>query len=87
MFVLASYITAGAFMTQFLTLCASAGTAGLSSSGLLIDNNGFFLGLLQVCGQANFIIVDDNNIPVGGVQNQADDLMYGCPVERIVIGG
>ncbi|MBX3394498.1 MAG: hypothetical protein KF841_03935 [Phycisphaerae bacterium] len=86
MFVLAGYVAAGAFVTQFLTLCASTGTAGLSSSGLLIDNNGYFLGLLYVCGTENYAIRAADGV-LGPVINQDDDLMWGCPVREIPVGG
>lgn len=82
MLILTGYVMAGAFMTQFLTICTSAATAGASTSGLLIDNNGYFLGLLYVCGQENFVIVDQFG-QEGAVQNSQDDLMFGCPATRI----
>jgi hypothetical protein len=82
--VLAGYLLAGAFMTQFLTLCSSAATAGAASSGLLVDNNGYFLGLLYVCGSENFYVTDETGVP-GPVQNSEDDLMYGCPAQAIVV--
>ncbi len=84
MLLLTGYFMAGAFMTQFLTLCSSTATAGTATSGMLIDNNGYFLGLLYVCGAENFFVTDVNGIP-GPVQNSGDDLMYGCPAQEIII--
>lgn len=81
MLLLSGYVAAGAFMTQFLTLCGSTATAGVSSSGILIDDNGYFLGLLYVCGQENIVTVT-NGIP-GQVQFTEDDLMFGCPARQI----
>lgn len=84
-FVLAGYLVAGAMMTQFLTICNSAATAGLSTSGLLIDDNGYFLGLVYVCGTENILQVDANGVPLGGVINSEDDLMFGCPARRVTV--
>ncbi|MCB9857565.1 MAG: hypothetical protein H6818_17930 [Phycisphaerales bacterium] len=84
---LASYLTAGAMVLQFGQACAvvnSVITAGVGSSGLLIDNNGYFLGLFNVCGTPNVIEVDANDVPIGDVQFSEDDLMFGCPAQRIV---
>lgn len=84
-FVLAGYLVAGAMMTQALTICNSVATAGLSTSGLLIDDNGYFLGLVYVCGTENIVPVDANGNAVGLVQNSQDDLMFGCPVRQVTI--
>lgn len=87
---LAAYLTMGAMVFQFGQACTifnSVATAGVASSGILIDDNGFFLGLINVCGTPNFQLID-NGIPVGEVQNADDDLFFGCPVTQInAVGG
>lgn len=84
---LAGYLTAGAMVLQVGPACSiinSVVTAGVGSSGLLIDNNGYFLGLFNVCGTPNVIEVDANDVPIGDLQFSEDDLMFGCPAQRIV---
>ncbi|MCA9256515.1 MAG: hypothetical protein KDA33_12795 [Phycisphaerales bacterium] len=86
---LAGYLTAGAMLLQFGQACAvisSVATAGVSSSGFLIDNNGYFLGLFNVCGAENIQIVDENGIQLD-LQNTEDDLMFGCPARQVVQTG
>ena len=84
--LLAAYLGAGAFLMQLGTMCNSTFTAGAASSGFLIDDNGAFLGLINVCGQENVIIIDEYGIP-GELQFAEDDLMYGCPARRVYEGG
>ncbi|HPF37496.1 MAG TPA: hypothetical protein P5081_12375 [Phycisphaerae bacterium] len=87
---LAGYLTAGAMLLQFGQACAvvsSVATAGVSSSGFLIDNNGYFLGLFNVCGAENIQIVDENGIQQGDIVNSGDDLMFGCPARQVVQTG
>ncbi len=79
---LATYLTMGAMVFQFGQACTifnSVATAGVASSGFLIDDNGFFLGLLNVCGTPN-IQASVNGVAVGPVMNNEDDLFVGCPV-------
>ncbi len=86
---LAGYLTAGAMLLQFGQACTivnSVATAGVASSGLLIDNNGFFLGLFNVCGAENIQVVDQNGIQTN-LLNTEDDLMFGCPARVVVDGG
>lgn len=82
--VLAAYLSIGAMVLQFGQACTifnSVATAGVASSGILIDDNGFFLGLVNVCGTPNTQFVT-NGIP-GEINNAEDDLMFGCPVTQI----
>ncbi len=81
--LLAGYLSAGAFLMQLGTMCNSTMTAGGASGGFLIDDNGAFLGLINVCGQENVIVIDEDGIP-GEVQFAEDDLMFGCPARRII---
>lgn len=86
---IAGYLTAGAMVLQLGQACTifnSVATAGVASSGFLIDDNGFFLGLLNVCGQENIQVVDENGIQTG-LLNTEDDLMFGCPARQVVDGG
>ncbi len=69
--------------------------SGISS---LIDDNGRFLGLFDVCGQQNVVYVDAQGVPTGTetrtpvsgtfapVQFSGDDLMHGCPVRYVRTG-
>ena len=85
---LAGYLTAGAMVLQFGQACTivnSVATAGVASSGLLIDNNGFFLGLFNVCGAENIQIVDPDGVQLE-LRNTEDDLLFGCPARQIVQG-
>lgn len=85
---LAGYLAAGAFVLQLgqaCTLFTSVATAGIGSSGFLIDNNGFFLGVFNVCGQENIQQVDVNGVQIGEIQFTQDDLMFGCPARQIVV--
>jgi len=82
---LAAYLTMGAMVFQFGQACTifnSVATAGVASSGILIDDNGFFLGLINVCGTPN-IQGAVNGVPFGMVQNGEDDLLVGCPVQLV----
>jgi len=82
---LAAYLTMGAMVFQFGQACTifnSVATAGVASSGILIDDNGFFLGLINVCGTQN-IQGSVNGIPFGEVMNNEDDLLVGCPVTLV----
>jgi|GEM_PF-1754727 len=86
---LAAYLTIGAMVFQFGQACTivnSVATAGVASSGILIDDNGFFLGLINVCGTENFQ-ASINGVPVGVVQNAEDDLFVGCPVTLVENAG
>lgn len=86
---IAGYLTAGAMLLQFgqaCTIANSVGTAGVASSGLLIDNNGYFLGLVNVCGQENIQLVDPDGVQTG-LLNSEDDLMYGCPARQVETTG
>jgi hypothetical protein len=79
----AAVFTTGAFLAQFGTICNSTVTAFTAQSGFLIDDTGRLFGLLNVCGTENFQIVT-NGVP-GDIQNDDDDLMYGCPVTQIIV--
>jgi hypothetical protein len=85
---LAGYLAAGAFVLQLGQACTifnSVATAGIGSSGFLIDDNGFFFGVFNVCGQENIQTVDVNGVQVGDILNTQDDLMFGCPARQIVV--
>ncbi len=84
--LLAGYLTTGAFLMQLGTICNSTITAGGASGGFLIDDNGAFMGIVNVCGQENIQIVDEAGIP-GQLLNTEDDLMFGCPAREIVQAG
>lgn len=88
--LLAGYLASGGLVLQLGPVCTLAGstaTTGAASSGVLIDDNGNFLGLFNVCGQPDVLIVDENGVP-GDLLNTADDLMLGCPIRQItVVGG
>ncbi len=81
--LLAGYLTTGAFLLQLGPICSSTMTAGVGSGGLLIDGNGAFLGIVNVCGQENVQIVDLDGVP-GELLNEEDDLMFGCPAREVV---
>ncbi|MEK6642690.1 MAG: hypothetical protein AABZ08_02185 [Planctomycetota bacterium] len=49
----------------------------------LVDANGRFLGLVNVCGIPNVLPVDVNGI-AGELQNGQDDLVTVCPVTVVV---
>ncbi len=49
----------------------------------LVDANGRFLGLVNVCGIPNVLPVDVNGV-AGTVQNAQDDLFTVCPVTVVV---
>lgn len=91
--VLASYLATGAIIMQlgpFCTIASSTTTAGVAQSGFLIDENGNFLGLLPVCGTPDLLIgrAADNNpddIEFEPIANTEDDLMFGCPVQIVII--
>lgn len=86
---IAGYLMAGAMLLQVGNACAvvnSVATAGVASSGLLIDDNGYFLGLFNVCGVENVAVFDANGV-LQNVNNTDDDLMFGCPATRVVDGG
>jgi hypothetical protein len=77
---LALMVTTGAILTQLgpcTIMAAQTGVASVAPS--LIDSNGRFLGIFNVCGRANVIPVDDNGNPTAGVLYSEDDLFYGCP--------
>lgn len=84
--LVAAYLTTGAFLMQLGTLCNSTVTAGGGSGGFLIDDNGAFLGIVNVCGQENVQLVDENGIP-GDLLFTEDDLMFGCPAREVVDAG
>jgi hypothetical protein len=94
--LIAGYLVTGAIILQLGPLCTLAGSTALGSSiGSLIDTNGRFLGLLNVCGQQDIVYVDaqgvptDTETPASGsgtvpvVVNNGDDLMYGCPIRYV----
>jgi len=91
--VLASYLATGAIIMQlgpFCTVAGSTATAGAAQSGFFIDANGNFLGLLPVCGTPDVQIGREaaNNpadITFDPIQNTQDDLMFGCPVQVLIL--
>ena len=86
----ASYLVTGAIILQlggFCTIFNTTATTTLGGSGFLIDDNGNFLGVFAVCGLENFIVIDEDGIPQGEVQDTEDDLLFGCPVRQIQQGG
>lgn len=91
--VLAGYLATGAIILQlgpFCTIANTTTTAGLSQSGFFIDENGNFLGLLPVCGIQNVLVgrqQSDNpgDIIFDPIANTEDDLMFGCPVQIVII--
>lgn len=91
--VLASYLATGAIVMQlgpFCTIASSTSTAGIAQSGFLIDENGNFLGLLPVCGTPDVLIGRESannpaDIVFEPIANTEDDLMFGCPVQVVII--
>lgn len=83
--VLAGYLATGGILIQLGTVCNSVGTAGVASSGVLIDDGGNFLGipLLHVCGQENILIIDPDTGATIILLNTDDDLMFGCPAKIV----
>jgi len=93
--LIAGYLMTGAIILQLGPACIMAGGTAMGSSiGTLIDANGRFLGLFNVCGQPNVVYVDAQGVPTdsdtteGGatvvvVDFRGDDLMYGCPVTYV----
>lgn len=84
---LAGYLATGALVLQFGQACTifnSVATAGIGTSGFLIDNNGSLFGIFNVCGQQNIQTVTPEGVPVN-LLNTEDDLMFGCPAQQIVV--
>lgn len=81
---LALMVLSGAFLTQFGPCSVMALQAGVTSlSPSLIDANGRFLGIFNVCGVPNVQPIGENGLPNGAVLNGGDDLFYGCPVTAV----
>ncbi|GJQ26383.1 MAG: hypothetical protein HBSAPP02_14150 [Phycisphaerae bacterium] len=81
---LALMILSGAFLTQLGSCTVMALQTGVTSlSPSLIDANGRFLGIFNVCGVPNVQVIGENGAPTGGILNGGDDLFYGCPVTTI----
>lgn len=87
--MLVGYLAAGGFLTQAGIICNSVGTAGVASSGALVDDGGNFLGIpfVHVCGQENILIVDPITGETIDLLNAEDDLMFGCPARIVEQGG
>jgi hypothetical protein len=91
--VLAGYLATGAIVMQlgpFCTIASSTTTAGIAQSGFLIDGSGNFLGLLPVCGTPDLLIGRESannpaDVIFDPIANTEDDLMFGCPVQVVII--
>ncbi|MCG8409542.1 MAG: hypothetical protein MI923_30420 [Phycisphaerales bacterium] len=91
--ILAGYLAMGAVIMQLGPLCTIAGstaTTGVSASGLLIDGNGNFLGLINVCGQPDTLFVNPAGQPIDPTPDGIplfvqDDLLTGCPVTTVTV--
>lgn len=82
---IATSLLVGGYVAQ-LGGCISMGiNTALASTpfGTLFTN----AGLPGVCGIPNFILVDAQGIPQGGVMNVEDDLVFGCPITTVVEAG
>ncbi len=81
---LALMILSGAFLTQLGPCTVMALQTGVTAvTPSLIDANGRFLGIFNVCGVANVQVIGENGQPTGEVLNGGDDLFYGCPVTTV----
>ena len=84
---LAAYLTTGAVIAQLSACYTIAGTTiAPGTSELLIDANGRVLGIFNVCGVADVQLIDADGVP-GPVLFTEDDLMHGCPITQIPVGG
>jgi len=81
---LALMILSGAFLTQLGPCTVMALQTGVTSvTPSLIDANGRFLGIFNVCGVPNVQLIGENGVPADEILNGGDDLFYGCPVTTI----
>ena len=82
---LATYLTVGTYLTQLggcFTIGANTALASFPAS-IFLDENELFLGVFAPCGTPNFVIVDENGTQQGEIFNQADDLIFFCPVSVV----
>ncbi|RIK67693.1 MAG: hypothetical protein DCC65_06075 [Planctomycetota bacterium] len=79
---IASMLSVGAYVMQINNCITGGINTALAATpfGTILTD----LGFPGVCGTPNFIVVDENGIPTGEVQNTEDDLVYFCPVTQIV---
>jgi len=82
--LLAGYFVVGGYVMQ-AGACWTIGVNTLvaGAAGTLIDANGKFLGLVNVCGIPDVLVVDQNGVSTGDVQFTEDDLFVGCPYTTI----
>lgn len=85
--VLACYLAVGAMVTQW-GACWGLGANTLIGplAANMVDANGNFLGIFNVCGIPDTITVDQTG-QYGTIQNADDDLFTVCPVQVIQTTG
>jgi hypothetical protein len=79
----AAAIMFGGVLTQLGPCAVIAGQTALTAgAGEFITDDGDFLGLLNVCGIPDVVVVDDMGA-TSGILNTEDDLFFGCPVTTV----
>ena len=77
---IATFLALGSIVTQAgACWIIGANTLIAGAAGALLDANGRFLGVINVCGIPDVVVVDTNGV-AGEVQNDEDDLFTGCPI-------
>jgi hypothetical protein len=77
---LASYLLIGGIVMQWgACWIMGANTLAPGVTSLLVDSNGHFLGLINVCGVPNVLVTDDPATLNGTLLNAEDDLVTVCP--------
>jgi hypothetical protein len=83
---IAALLMTGAIVLQLGPLCSLAGSTALSALDLtgLLDSNGKFLGLFQLCSNTqSSTSIDVNGSTAGSTTTSlggSGDLIYHCPV-------
>ncbi len=73
----------GGVLTQLGPCAVIAGQTALTAgAGTFITQDGDFLGLFNVCGIPDVVVIDATGQGTG-VINTGDDLFFGCPVTTI----
>jgi hypothetical protein len=76
----ATFLALGGLVTQAgACWIIGANTLISGASASLLDANGRFLGLINVCGVPDVVVIDANGV-AGDVQNREDDLFTVCPI-------